>query len=93
VRWVDFRANGKKKRSIQASFGTQEGCSFGAAYYSAEDLTRGKHSHEIRKWKRQQPIVRLDWAHHGLGTGAIGPNTLPQYALKSDAFTYEVVLQ
>ena len=92
VRWVTFQGTDTKK-SIKVSFGAQEGCSFGASDYTSEDLDRCKHAIEIRRWKKQEPIIRLDWAHHGLGTGAIGPKTMPKYALMSSPFMYQVSLR
>ncbi|PKS11322.1 hypothetical protein jhhlp_003084 [Lomentospora prolificans] len=102
VRWVEFlgkpseeeaAADGPKKRLIRARFGDLEGASFSAMHYTTEDLDEARHPFELRERKRKDTIVRLDWAHHGLGTGSCGPATLSQYELKtSRTFEYELLL-
>ncbi len=90
VRWVEFKG---KNESLKASFGELEGASFSALHYSTQDLDECRHPYELKKRKRRETIVRLDWAHHGLGTGSCGPATLPQYELRSGPFEFEVVLK
>jgi beta-galactosidase len=92
TRWVTF--NGKSGKPIlKASFADQEEASFTALHYTATDLDESQHPYELYKKKKEETIVRLDWAHHGLGTGACGPATLPEYELKSGDFEYEVLLE
>ncbi|KAK7421222.1 hypothetical protein QQX98_002352 [Neonectria punicea] len=94
VRWVTFDSSKRDvSSSIKADFGTKDGCSFSASYYNALDIDRCRHPYELYKLKRKEPIVRLDWAHHGLGTGAIGPKTLPQYSLLTKPFSFQVALE
>lgn len=92
TRWVALnRKDGKKL--IKASFGDLEEASFTALKYTAADIDESKHPYELYKKKKDETIVRLDWAHHGLGTGACGPATLPEYVLKAGDFEYEVLLE
>jgi beta-galactosidase len=92
TRWVSF--NGKDgKKLLKASFGDLEEASFTALKYTQTDLDESKHPYELYRKKREETIVRLDWAHHGLGTGACGPATLPDYQLKAGDFEYEVLLE
>lgn len=96
VRWVEFRnewgADGEG-RLLRARFGDHEGASFSAMHYSAKDLDEAKHPYELKKKKRKDTIIRLDWYHHGLGTGSCGPATLPKHQLRTDReFDVEVLL-
>jgi beta-galactosidase len=43
--------------------------------------------------RREEVIVRLDWRHHGLGTGSCGSKTLEEYALKSQPFDFDLWLE
>ncbi|KAH6648094.1 glycosyl hydrolases family 2, TIM barrel domain-containing protein [Truncatella angustata] len=96
VRWVEFRQDwgaGEHGRLLRARFGDHDGASFSAMHYTAKDLDEAKHPHELKKKKREDTIVKLDWYHHGLGTGSCGPATLPQYQLKTDQdFDVELLL-
>jgi beta-galactosidase len=90
VRWVEFRG---KSGGLKAHFGDLEGASFSALHYDTKDLDECTHPYELYKRRKEETIVRLDWAHHGLGTGSCGPATLEEYALKSSSFEYEVLLE
>jgi beta-galactosidase len=92
TRWVSL--NGKDGKSLlKASFGELEEASFTALHYAERDIDAAKHPYELYKKKKDETIVRLDWAHHGLGTGACGPATLRDYQLKAGDFEYEVLLE
>lgn len=91
VRWVEF--SGKNGVGLTARFGGLEGASFTATHYSTKDLDECQHPFELYKRKKEETIVRLDWAHHGLGTGSCGPWTLPKYELKVEPFSYEIWLE
>lgn len=92
VRWVTFiDSNGAE--ALKANFGRQEECSFTASHYSTEDLDESKHPYELEKKKKDEVIVRLDWKHHGLGTGSCGPKTMEEFALKSEPFDFWVLLE
>jgi len=90
VRWVEFSGTGP---ALKASFGDLEEASFSALHYTTADLDGSRHPYELYKRKKEETIVRLDWAHHGLGTGSCGPPTLPKYQLKSERFEYEILLE
>ncbi|KJZ71739.1 hypothetical protein HIM_08881 [Hirsutella minnesotensis 3608] len=92
VRRVEF-TNSQGRRLLRARFGDLEGASFAATRYATRDVDECAHPHELRTRKRDDTLVRLDWAHHGLGTASCGPWTLPQYQLRSDQeFDFEIVL-
>ena len=92
TRWVSL--NGKDgKKLLKASFGELEEASFTALHYAASDIDAAKHPYELYKKKKEETVLRLDWAHHGLGTGACGPATLPDYELKAGDFEYEILLE
>lgn len=93
VRRVEFLyGHGSQTRVLQAHFGDLEGASFSAMHYTTQDLDECKHPYELHKRKRQDTIVRLDWMHHGLGTGSCGPPTMPEYQLKPKDFEFDVLL-
>lgn len=90
VRWVEFAGTGP---TMKAYFGDLEGASFSALHYTTADLDECRHPYELYKTKKEETIVRLDWDHHGLGTGSCGPPTLPKYQLKPGRFEYEILLE
>ncbi|KAG5946866.1 hypothetical protein E4U53_006507 [Claviceps sorghi] len=92
VRWVELgRADGG--RVLRANFGSLDGASFSAAHYATRDVDACAHPFELHRRRRRDTLVRLDWAHHGLGTASCGPWTLPQYSLKTDrGFDFDLVL-
>lgn len=94
VRWVAFNGKGKEEEAkLKVHFADQEGASFTASHYKVGDLDKAEHPFDLKKKKTKETIVRLDWAHHGLGSGSCGPPTLPQYELNSGAFENEVLLE
>lgn len=90
TRWVHFHG---KHGGLKAYFGDLEETSFTGLHYSTRDLDDAKHPYDLINKKKKETIVRLDWAHHGIGTGSCGPFTLPEYALESEEFEYEVLLE
>ncbi len=96
VRWVRFHRAGNRENDgagLTARFGDKEGCSFSASHYRCADIDMAKHPFELERMRREEVIVRLDWRHHGLGTGSCGPKTLDEYALKSGPFEFEIWLE
>lgn len=78
---------------LRARFGDHEGASFNVMPYTTKDIDECTHPYELHKRKRDDHIVRLDWFHHGLGTGSCGPATLPEYQLRTDReFDVELLL-
>lgn len=90
TRWVHFKG---QHGGLKAYFGALEEASFSALHYSTTDLDEAQHPYDLINKKKKETIVRLDWAHHGLGTGSCGPATLPQYSLESKEFEFEVLLE
>jgi beta-galactosidase len=95
VRWVRFHKGGPgaEETGLTARFGDQEGCSFSASHYRCADIDAARHPFELEKMRRDEVIVRLDWRHHGLGTGSCGPKTMDEYALKTGKFEFDVWLE
>jgi beta-galactosidase len=96
VRWVELRerwGGDEDGRLLRARFGDHEGASFSVMPYTTKDVDECTHPYELRARKRDDHIVRLDWFHHGLGTGSCGPATLPKYQLRTDReFDVELLL-
>ncbi|KAF2704120.1 glycoside hydrolase family 2 protein [Pleomassaria siparia CBS 279.74] len=96
VRWVELRSQWGGNQNgtlLRARFGDHDGASFSAMPYSVDDVDKAQHPYELKKMERDDCIVRLDWVHHGLGTGSCGPSTLEQYQLKTDrVFDFELLL-
>jgi beta-galactosidase len=92
VRWVKL-GSGDGGASMTAKFGAQDGFSFMASHYNSNDLEEAAHPFELRRRKKKHIVLRLDADHHGLGTGACGPKTLEQYALKPKEFSFEIDLE
>ncbi|KAI1436467.1 glycoside hydrolase family 2 protein [Xylaria sp. CBS 124048] len=97
VNWVELREDWgddeDASRVLRARFGDHEGASFSVMPYATRDIDECAHPYELRARKRDDHIVRLDWFHHGLGTGSCGPATLPKYQLRTDReFDVEILL-
>ncbi|KAJ4370388.1 hypothetical protein N0V83_004906 [Neocucurbitaria cava] len=66
---------------------------FQVSHYRMKDVAEAKHPFELKKKKKREEVVlRLDYAHHGLGSGSCGPRTLDEYALLTGDFEFEVLL-
>ena len=57
-----------------------------ALHYTALDLFRAAHTHELRP--RSEVILCIDYAQCGLGNGSCGPPVLDAYALKPEACSF-----
>jgi beta-galactosidase len=67
VRRVSFEtAEGVK---LQATFDGKEGRSFSASHFECMDIERARHPYDLLDKKLEEVVVRLDFDHHGLGTG------------------------
>lgn len=66
--------------------------SFAACHFREKDIDACTHPYELEKRRTDELHVRLDWAHHGLGTGSCGPKTLDKYALKCEPFEFGIWL-
>ncbi|KAI1387197.1 glycoside hydrolase family 2 protein [Hypoxylon trugodes] len=98
VRWLELRSHWGGEdvfpdRLLRARFGDHKGASFSVMPYTTRDVDECTHPYELRKRRREDHIVRLDWYHHGLGTASCGPATLPEYQLRTDQeFDVELLL-
>ncbi|KAI3339662.1 beta-galactosidase [Ustulina deusta] len=98
TRWVRF-AHGESGEDVTAQFvdlasekRDRKLFDFNASHYRISDVEAAKHPHELRRKKTETVVVRLDAAHHGLGSGSCGPRTRDEYALLTSPFEFEVVL-
>jgi beta-galactosidase len=83
AQFIDVKNDSKNRKSFD----------FQASHYRMKDVAGAKHPHELRKKKRDEVVLRLDAEHHGLGSGSCGPRTLDEYALLTEPFEFEVLLQ
>ncbi|KAI0599757.1 hypothetical protein F4775DRAFT_108410 [Biscogniauxia sp. FL1348] len=65
---------------------------FCASHYRVRDVERARHPFELRPHRTDNVVLRLDAAHHGLGSGSCGPKTRDEYALRTAPFEFEVVM-
>ena len=99
TRWVRF-AHGESGEEITAHFidlefsekNERKTFDFNASHYRVADVEAAKHPYELRRKKTDNVVLRLDAAHHGLGSGSCGPRTRDEYALLTAPFEFEVVL-
>jgi beta-galactosidase len=68
----------------------ENGFDFSVSHYHTEDVDAAKHPHELEM--TEQTILRIDFDHHGVGSGACGPKALPQYECKVRSFEFNVAL-
>lgn len=87
TRWVKLAS--EKVGIVAQSFGREDGekrrlFDFMACHYDVRDIEEAKHPFDLEKRRKENVVLRLDGAHHGLGTGSCGPKTLDEYALKTE---------
>lgn len=92
IRWVSF-SDEAGEGTIKMSFGDQKGCSFMASHYTTDEIDATEHPYDLGRWRRKEAIVRLDWAHQGLGTGSCGPKVMPKYELPVKPFEFELFME
>jgi beta-galactosidase len=68
----------------------EESFSFSASHFSAGDLTAADSTADLRP--RDEVVVHLDVAQRGLGTGACGPDTLPEYRVHGGTYRWRWTL-
>ena len=94
TRWLELR-NGEAR--FLAQFVAKDGglalFDWQAAHYRMRDVAGAGHPFELRRLRREEVVLRLDYRHHGLGSGSCGPRTLDEYALLTEDFEFEVLLQ
>lgn len=59
-----------------------------AHHFTTEDLTKAKHTYELRR--RDDITLNLDYKQCGLGNGSCGPGTLPQYLIQPKELRYSM---
>lgn len=101
TRWVAFTHAGGESVTAQFADGAQADkekektralFDFHASHYRVADVDAARHPHELRRQSTDNVVLRLDAAHHGLGSGSCGPRTRDEYALVTGDFEFEVVL-
>ncbi|KAI0382418.1 glycoside hydrolase family 2 protein [Hypomontagnella monticulosa] len=96
TRWVQFTH--AKGESVTAQFvdlaePKQRGLfDFNACHYRVADVEAAKHPYQLRRKRTENVVLRLDAAHHGLGSGSCGPRTRDEYALLTRDFEFQVLL-
>ena len=55
---------------------------FSAHHYTAEELTRAKHLHELNR--TDETVINIDYKQGGLGSASCGPDVLEKYRLKAE---------
>ena len=66
------------------------GFDFAVSRYTAADLDKAQHPHELKGTKGV--VFRIDDDHHGLGSASCGPDTLEKYQLRMRTFDFTVTL-
>ena len=76
TRWVEFET-ANKKTGLKAEFlvGKKDGFDFQASHFEVKDVEMCGHPFELEKAGKEEVIVRLDFDHHGLGSGSCGKST------------------
>jgi beta-galactosidase len=94
TRWLELQ-DGEAKLLAQfvAKDKTVQPFDWQATHYRMRDVSDAKHPYELKKLKREEVVLRLDYKHHGLGSGSCGPRTLDEYALLTEKFEFEILLQ
>jgi beta-galactosidase len=80
VRW--FALN---DATVGLLFQSDEPAQFSVSHFSADDMYAARHTIDLTR--RDEIDVHLDFRNRGVGTGACGPDALPQYRI--GAGTYE----
>ncbi|KAI2463700.1 glycoside hydrolase family 2 protein [Annulohypoxylon bovei var. microspora] len=95
TRWVRFTHAGGEAVTAQfrdVETGGRKLFDFNASHYRVPDVEAARHPYELRRKRTENVVLRLDAAHHGLGSGSCGPRTRDEYSLLTDDFEFEVVL-
>ncbi|MCX6345988.1 MAG: DUF4981 domain-containing protein [Armatimonadetes bacterium] len=87
VRWVTLT----NKRGAGILAAGQPTINFSAHRFSASDFEKARHTCELVP--RDEIILNLDYAQHGLGSNACGPKPWDQYLFKTEEFRFSVRLR
>ncbi|KAI0176654.1 glycosyl hydrolases family 2, TIM barrel domain-containing protein [Pestalotiopsis sp. NC0098] len=100
TRWVAFTNRADKR--VTAQFVDLETSTdkknrklfdFNASHYRVKDVEAATHPYKLHKKRTENVVLRLDAAHHGLGSGSCGPKTRDEYALPNKEFEFELLLE
>lgn len=69
----------------------QPSLNFSAHRYTAADLERARHTHELIP--RDEIVLNLDYRHNGLGSASCGHAPWEQYLLRPEEFRFVVMLR
>lgn len=86
VRWIELRGGATPLR-----IDFDRPLDVTVAHVTDEDLHAATHSNEVRP--RAETYLCIDAAHRGVGTGAVGPDTLPQYRVKPGTYSWSYVVR
>ena len=89
MRWVALTDD--EGAGLLATAAPGEVLEVSAHHFTAEDLTRAMHTHELPR--RDEITLNLDYRQSGLGGASCGPGTLPQYLLQPGEVRYTVRLR
>ena len=80
------------RSSSRSSMPTRRLFDFQASHYRVADVEAARHPYELHRKKTANVVLRLDAAHHGLGSGSCGPRTRDEYALLTKDFEFAILL-
>lgn len=100
VNYVRPQENGNKTKVRWMSLTDENGfglCAYGqplmeaqAMHYTLENLTNAEHTYEL-KWT-EEVTWNLDYQQYGIGNGACGPRTLPEYWTTDNTVEFKIKL-
>ncbi|KAI1439567.1 glycoside hydrolase family 2 protein [Annulohypoxylon stygium] len=96
TRWVKFTDDCGESVTAQFSSADNAGrklFNFNASHYRTHDVEAAKHPYELKRKRIENVVLRLDAQHHGLGSGSCGPRTRDEYALFTEEFEFEILLE
>jgi beta-galactosidase len=63
---------------------------FSLSCFSSKELYSKRHPHELNRL--DHVLLNIDLLHRGVGTGACGPQTLPQYEVSPGVYEFDIVI-
>jgi beta-galactosidase len=82
VRWLALYDG-----EIGLLFQPREPAQFSVSHFTDEDMFKARHTVDLTR--RETIDVHLDYKNRGVGTGACGPDTLPQYRIGGGRYRFE----
>lgn len=87
TRWVELHSS-TDGAILRGTMGSP--FDFTVSRNTVEELNAAKHPHELRPVERC--ILQMDYDHHGIGSGGLGPTPWPKYRLKASPFEFSASL-